>query len=111
MESKRDNVVPLEIEPLQVERPYLDAMSSKALMDRLARIEGHVRSVGRMVADHRCADEVLLQVAAVKAALNQFSSQVLDHELNACVQSCMEGDSDERLKKVTKVLSTLLKQS
>lgn len=101
-----DNIIQLE-----VERPYLDAAAAKSLMNRLARVEGHVRSVRRMVAEHRCADEILLQVAAVKAALNQVSSQILDHELSACVQSCMEDDSDERLKKVTKVLSTLLKQS
>ncbi len=96
---------------LDVEQPYLTEVSSRALANRLSRIEGHLRSVRAMVLDHRCADEILLQVAAVKAALNQFSSQVLDHELNACMESCMAGDADDRLKKVTKVLSTLLKQS
>lgn len=96
---------------LEVEQPYLSPFASKALADRLARIEGHVHSVRRMVLDHRCADEILLQVAAVKAALNQVSAQILDHELTACMLSCMEGDTDERLKKVTQVLTTLLKQS
>ena len=96
---------------LDVEQPYLTEVSSKALANRLSRIEGHLRSVRAMVLDHRCADEILLQVTAVKAALNQFSSQVLDHELTACMESCMVGDADDRLKKVTKVLSTLLKQS
>ena len=97
--------------PLDVEQPYLTEFSSKALVNRLSRIEGHLRSVRAMVLEHRCADEILLQVAAVKAALNQFSSQLLDHELTACMESCMAGDGDDRLKKVTKVLSTLLKQS
>jgi DNA-binding FrmR family transcriptional regulator len=92
-------------------QPYLSEAAAKALADRLARIEGHVRSVRQMVLQHRCADEILLQVAAVKAAMNQVSAQLLDHELTACVNSCMEGDTDERLKKVTKVLATLLKQS
>lgn len=111
MAGKSGNSQSNNIIHLKVERPYLDEASSKSLMDRLARAEGHVRSIRRMVSEHRCADEILLQVAAVKAALNQFSSQILDRELSACVQSCMDGDSDERLKKVTKVLSTLLKQS
>ncbi len=97
--------------PLNVSQSYLDQASSKALADRLARIEGHLRSVRQMVLDYRCADEILLQLAAVKAALNQFASKLLDHELTACMQSCMEGNADDRLKKVTKVLSTLLKQS
>ena len=90
---------------------YLDADSMKALADRLARLEGHVRAVRRMVLERRCADEILLQVAAVKAALNRFSSTLLEHELKICVDSCMEGDGDERLDRITKVLATLLKQS
>ncbi len=92
-------------------RLYLNDITQKALADRLSRIEGHVGSIRRMVQEHRCADEILLQVAAVKAALNQFSASLLDHELKACMDTCMTGDSDERLEKVTKVLSTLLKQS
>lgn len=106
MKSTKGNVIRLD-----VAEPYLDENSSKELAHRLSRIEGHVRSIQRMVYDHRCADEILLQVAAVKAALNQFSSQILDHELTACVESCMDGNPDDRLKKVIKVLATLLKQS
>ena len=106
MATRKNNVIPLEIE-----QPYLTEAATKGLVDRLARVEGHVRSVRQMVLDHRCADEILLQVAAIKAALNQFSTQILDHELTACVESCLEGNADERLKKVTTVLSTLLKQS
>lgn len=90
---------------------YLDDTAKKALTNRLARLEGHIRFLRGMVDQHRCADEVLLQVAAIKAAINQFSAALLDHELKACMNSCMEGDADERLDKVTKVLSTLLKQS
>ena len=90
---------------------YLDDDAKKALINRLARLEGHVRFIRGMVDQSRCADEILLQVAAVKAAINKFSAVLLDHELKACVNTCMTGDADERLEKVTKVLSTLLKQS
>ena len=91
--------------------PYLDDEAKKSLMNRLARLEGHIRFIRGMVDQHRCADEILLQVAAVKAAINQFSAVLLDHELKACVNTCMTGDADDRLEKITKVLSTLLKQS
>ena len=97
--------------PVTSEQPYLDQDAQKALTNRLARLEGHIRFIRGMVQEHRCADEILLQVAAVKAALNQFSATLLDHELKDCMNSCMQGDGDERLDKVTKVLSTLLKQS
>lgn len=90
---------------------YLEPEAQRRLVHRLSRIEGHVRSIRQMVVDQRCADEILLQVAAVKAALNAFAGQIVDHELKACVESCMEGEGDERLERVSKVLGTLLKQS
>ncbi|MBZ0115205.1 MAG: metal-sensitive transcriptional regulator [Thermoanaerobaculia bacterium] len=90
---------------------YLDETSKRALRNRFARLEGHFRAVGAMLEDERCADEILLQVSAVKAALNRFSAVLLEHELHSCMNTCMDGDPTERLEKVTKVLATLLKQS
>lgn len=90
---------------------YLDAASKQALQNRLARIHGHLKGVRQMLEEERCADEILLQVAAVKAALNRFSSVLLEHELKDCVDTCMEGDSQSRLERVSSVLATLLKQS
>lgn len=90
---------------------YLDTASKRALQNRLARIEGHLRAVRQMLDEERCADEILLQVAAVKAALNRFSAVLLEHELKDCVDTCMEGDPQTRLGRVTAVLATLLKQS
>ncbi len=89
---------------------YLSPESKKALMDRLARIEGHVRSVRKMIEQQRCADDVLLQLGAVKAALSQVAVLIADHEMKACVQSCMEGDANQRLERTLKVISSLLKQ-
>lgn len=90
---------------------YLDEDSKRALVNRLSRLEGHLRAVKSMLEEGRCADEILLQTAAVKAGLNRFASVLVEHELRSCVDTCMEGDADERLEKVTKVLATLLKQS
>lgn len=94
-----------------VDTGYLDAPSKRALRNRLARLEGHLRAVRQMLDEERCADDILLQVAAVKAALNRFSAVLLEHELQACMESCMEGEPGERLERVTRVLATLLKQS
>ncbi len=90
---------------------YLDEASKRALRNRLSRLEGHVRAVRQMLDEERCADEILLQVAAVKAALNRFSAVLLEHELQSCMDTCMDGDPGERLEKVTRVLATLLKQT
>jgi DNA-binding FrmR family transcriptional regulator len=90
---------------------YLDDDSKRALDNRLSRLEGHLRAVRTMLEEGRCADEILLQVAAVKAALSRFAAVLLEHELQSCMETCMSGTPDERLGKVTRVLATLLKQS
>src|SRR2546425_1303908 len=90
---------------------YLTPESQKALADRLARAEGHLRSIRQMVIDHRCADDILIQIAAVKAALNQTAAAVIDNEMRACVDTCMGGTADERLDRVTKALAAVLKSS
>jgi len=90
---------------------YLTPEAQKALADRLARAEGHLRSIRQMVIDHRCADDILLQIAAVKAALNQVAARVIETEMRACVNSCMPGDADDRLSRVAKALATVLKSS
>ena len=88
---------------------YLTPESRKSLADRLARAEGHLRSVRQMVLDQRCADEILIQLGAVKAALSQTAAALVEHELRACVDSCMAGSVDDRLQRVAKALATVLK--
>lgn len=90
---------------------YLDPESQKALADRLARAEGHLRSVRQMVIDHRCADEILLQISAVKAAINRVAGILVEQEMRACVETCMPGSRDERLDRMTRALASVLRSS
>jgi CsoR family transcriptional regulator, copper-sensing transcriptional repressor len=92
--------------------PYLSDESKKALKTRLARIEGHVRSISRMVDEREWADEILLQTAAVKGAINRFASVLVEDELRSCLQCCPDpAAQEERIDRLTKVLTTLFKQS
>jgi DNA-binding FrmR family transcriptional regulator len=90
---------------------YLTPEAQKALADRLARAEGHLRSIRQMVVDHRCADEILIQIAAVKGALNQVAAALIDNEMRSCVDTCMAGSTEDRLGRVAKALSAVLKSS
>jgi len=103
--------VPAKKTRKRIEQEYLTPEAQKALADRLARAEGHLRSVRQMVIDHRCADDILIQIAAVKAALNQTAAALIDNEMRACLDNCMRGTADERLDRVTKALAAVLKSS
>lgn len=92
---------------------YLGPESRRALVNRLARIEGHVRALSRMVEERACADEILLQVSAVKGALGRFGAILVEEELGACVATCMTddpADAEERLDKLGRVLTSLLRR-
>ncbi|MGE5578754.1 MAG: metal-sensitive transcriptional regulator [Bacillota bacterium] len=58
---------------------------SDEVVARLSRIEGHVRGLARMVTDNRDCDEVIHQIGAVKAALNQVALIVLEDHLENCL--------------------------
>ena len=60
---------------------------TKDVLARLARIEGHVRAVKGMVEQDRNCPDVLIQLAAIRSAIEQVSKLVLaDH-----VESCLRG--------------------
>ena len=58
---------------------------TKAIMNRLSRIEGHVRSIKAMVAEERDCTEVLVQVAAVRSAINKVGKVILEDHLESCL--------------------------
>ena len=78
----------------------------KDLLDRLSRIEGQVRGVGRMVDDQRPCMEVLQQLASVQAALRGLTKSVLRNYLESCATDAIRsGDSaiyDELMEAVFK---------
>lgn len=62
------------------------------VLNRLARIEGHVRAIKRMVeADTPCPD-VLVQIAAVRSALNGVGRVILEDHLESCIVEAVEKD-------------------
>lgn len=71
-----------------------DEASLRRLVNRLSRIEGHIRGIKTMVQEHRPCPEVLTQVAAVRGALDKVARTILDDHLTECVvRAAKEGDS------------------
>ena len=62
------------------------------LRDRLARIEGQVRGVARMVEDDRYCVDVLTQISAVQAALDKVALGLLDDHAHNCVMGAKDAD-------------------
>ncbi|MEO0883411.1 MAG: metal-sensitive transcriptional regulator [Pseudomonadota bacterium] len=79
-----------------------------AALKRLARIEGQVRGVSRMVDDDRYCIDVVRQVQAIKAALGGLEGIILDDHLGTCVEDALAGPSlDARREKVEELVGVL----
>ena len=69
--------------------------NTKAVVNRLARAIGHLESVKRMVEDGRDCTEVLIQLAAVRSALNSTAKVILKDHLEHCITDAVEtGDAE-----------------
>ena len=99
--------MPEKVEPEQV---YLEADLQKELQERLSKIAGHVNGIKRMLKEQRDCEDILIQVAAVKAAVNQVAIKLLEGHVESCVSECvMRGEGVQALKKLKGALSRALK--
>jgi DNA-binding FrmR family transcriptional regulator len=79
-----------------------------AATKRLARIEGQVRGVSKMIAEDRYCIDVVRQVQAIKAALSGLEKVVLDDHLETCVEHALAADNlEDRREKVEELVAVL----
>jgi len=78
----------------------MQAETKPKILNRLSRIEGQVRGIGRMVEDERYCMDVLTQLQAVRAALTRVESEVLKDHLDHCVMEAIT--SENLLERKTK---------
>jgi Uncharacterized protein conserved in bacteria len=69
-----------------------DHTQTKAVVNRLSRAIGHLESVKRMVEDGRDCTEVLVQLAAVRSALNSTAKIILKDHIEHCIAGVESGD-------------------
>jgi len=67
-----------------------------ALGKRIARIEGQVRGIGKMIAEDRYCVDVLTQVSAVQAALDALALELLEDHLHGCVHNAVKSGDGKR---------------
>jgi CsoR family transcriptional regulator, copper-sensing transcriptional repressor len=81
--------------------------SKDELLTRLARVEGQVRGVTRMVEEDRYCIDVLTQIEAAEAALNKIALGLLDEHVRNCMRSG-KGASDEQVQELMGAVGRLV---
>ena len=83
--------------------------NTKAVLNRLSRVIGHLQSIKRMVEDGRDCSEVLIQLSAVKAAINNTGKVILQEHIEHCLVDAIETGDREAIEELNKAIDRFIK--
>ncbi|MEG1888125.1 MAG: metal-sensing transcriptional repressor [Lachnospiraceae bacterium] len=83
--------------------------NSKIVINRLSRAIGHLESVKKMVEDDRDCSEVLIQIAAVKSAVNNIGKIILQDHINHCIVDAVETGEKKVLEDLAVAIDKFMK--
>ena len=81
----------------------------KKLLNRLKRMEGQVRGLEAMIERDAYCNDVLIQSAAVSAALSAFEREILESHIHGCVARDIRNGRDEVIDELVLTLQKLMK--
>lgn len=88
--------------------PHVHA-NTKAVLNRLSRAIGHLESVRQMVEDGRDCSEVLIQLAAVKSAINGVGKVILKDHIDHCIVDAVEQGDHKAIEDLEKAIDQFIK--
>lgn len=81
----------------------------KKLINRLNRIEGQIRGIRGMIEKNEYCADILVQSAAVNAAVNSFNRELLSNHIRTCVARDIRDGKDEVIDELLVTLQKLMK--
>lgn len=90
--------------------PHIHSEESlRRIVNRLSRIEGHIRGIKTMVQESRPCPDVLVQIAAVRGALDRAARIILDEHLTQCIARAAEdGNIEAEIEELKTALDRFL---
>jgi len=94
----------------KVAHPHVHSEESlRRVVNRLSRIEGHIRGIKTMVQEDRPCPDVLMQIAAVRGAVDRVARMILDEHLTECIaKAAQEGNMEVEIEKLKAALDRFL---
>lgn len=91
-----------------MDKKLADTNDKQAIMKRLNRIEGQVKGIQKMVEDERYCVDILVQISAIRSAINKVGNIILENHIKGCVSSSIkEGDSEQSEKVISELMNTI----
>lgn len=83
--------------------------NSKAVSNRLAKAIGHLEAVKRMVDRGEDCSQILIQLAAVRSAINNAGKVILMDHLNHCIVDAVEDGNLEKIEEFSEAIQKFVK--
>lgn len=82
---------------------------TKSVINRISRVIGHLEAIKRMIETGKDCSEVLIQLSAVKAAINNTGKIILKDHLDHCIVDAVEHGDKEALQDLEKAIDQFIK--
>ena len=83
--------------------------NTQAVLNRLSRAIGHLESVRKMVENGRDCSEVLIQIAAARAAITNIGKVILQDHIQHCIVDAVEHDDEQALDALCQAIDKFVK--
>lgn len=115
--KKRKKLVNKEIGYLEnkennLENKFISNLEKSSLDDieiRFKKVEGQMKGIYRMIKDKRDCYEIILQIIAVKSALNSLAIKLLDEHIKSCIEPSLKNNDYNIIKSFLNLLDKILK--
>jgi len=82
---------------------------TKAVENRLSRVIGHLESIRSMVREDRDCTEILIQIAAVKSAVNNIGREILKEHIAHCIVDSARSGDEKAIDELNDALDRFMK--
>jgi len=82
---------------------------TRRVVNRIARAAGHLQAIGKMVEEGRDCSEVLIQLAAVRSAVNSIGKLIINDHMAHCITDALEHGDAKALQRFTDALDKYMK--
>jgi DNA-binding FrmR family transcriptional regulator len=82
---------------------------TKNILDRISRVAGHMEGVKKMVEEGRDCSDVLIQLSAIRSAINSIGRIILQDHINHCVVDAAKSGDQQVLDNLNDAIAKFLK--
>ncbi len=82
---------------------------TKSVINRISRVAGHMQSVKRMVEEGKDCSEILIQLSAIRSAINNIGRIILQDHIDHCVLHAAESGDKKVLEDLNNAIEKFLK--